>query len=1063
MNFHGRIPAAIIWFLNFFWEPFTFWFQGSAWEPFIFWFRGSAWEPSIYWFRGSAWEPTALQALPAESRRSLWRIAFPGRAWARGAFWFLALYVCQPAIAQPPQQSPYSNPSQYAVAGQPFGVGRVTIPLVNSTADQLPRIFVDSPDHRIFYPAMTLKELPAPPPPGLPPIPPGGRRFGNGVLMNRLRTAIDSARTQVELPKAVQIDFLFIGAEPLLVEVRGSIHQSISMLVEIPPAQDANRLVLSSIQTWYDAYVASNSAQIAAGDFSPLFQTFLVETLARRLSLLPADLRPASQPSDDPLSHPLSSTEMLAGTEAFRDAVFRDTLRRPATNSLTDDRQPLPAPPLWQALPIPPTPDSLPIELVAQSVPPECFYLRFGSFKNYLWFRDLSAGKGAGLAQLVTIRGSDALANAKIETMLNTRTTVIAKLFGDSIINDMVILGNDLYLQDGASLGVLFDAKNVARLQSAIDGERASTAKGLAEQGVQLDTIKIGTHEATLLSNRDHSIRSFRAVYKNRMLVCTSETMVRRFFEVCDGAPSLADSPSFRYARLLLPLQNDYGMFGFFSPEFFQQLLSPQYQIELRRRYASKARLESLRMAELMADAERIPHGDLNSLVYADLLPAWFNDSADGSQIVLQKIGDSERWVDSRRGGLGAMLPISDVPVVDCTTEEAAKYAADSNYYSTQWRTTEALYFGLRHFESPLGSSVERIAVEAYIAPLEIGKLGQYARYLAPPVNTIITTPPDDMVTIQAHTAGQSVMGATAPDNVMFAGLKDTTPPPPDANAGLLQIWQSVRSTPFYLGAWPKPGYLDQLPLGIGRAWPDQYGFSKSLIGLWRWQGNGFSVLSFDRSILDNAVAYLQPVAAPDPAQVRVQMKDLEHSKLANWVNTFWYRRQFAAARGNLKLLDAMQQQFHLEPQAAYDQVQRLLDMRLVCPLGGQYVIEDFGSQPVWSDTALNRLSMANRNVPIANADMMLIDAEQLFPPPDYVADWLGWLRGVQAHMTQSPEGLVLIATADLEQFAAQPDASEPLGLPPMNFDLFNNLPQWFGGKANAPANQPTKPKQRSF
>jgi len=122
----------------------------------------------------------------------------------------------------------------------------------------------------------------------------------------------------------------------------------------------------------------------------------------------------------------------------------------------------------------------------------------------------------------------------------------------------------------------------------------------------------------------------------------------------------------------------------------------------------------------------------------------------------------------------------------------------------------------------------------------------------------------------------------------MFLGVQDMVPLSDLPPKGLMQTLQLIRSTPGYLGGWPKPGFLDVLPLGLGGT-PDQYGFSKLLFGLWRRQGNGFSVLSFDPQLLADVTPNLRAVEAAEPAQIRVHVTDLSQSKLAAWINATWY------------------------------------------------------------------------------------------------------------------------------------------------------------------------------
>ncbi|MFN9904943.1 MAG: hypothetical protein ACK56F_02305, partial [bacterium] len=52
----------------------------------------------------------------------------------------------------------------------------------------------------------------------------------------------------------------------------------------------------------------------------------------------------------------------------------------------------------------------------------------------------------------------------------------------------------------------------------------------------------------------------------------------------------------------------DYDVFAYFSSEFFQNLVSPKYQIELKRRMRAIAALENAELASIVAKNPAIPH-----------------------------------------------------------------------------------------------------------------------------------------------------------------------------------------------------------------------------------------------------------------------------------------------------------------------------------------------------------------------------------------------------------------------------------------------------------------------
>ena len=86
---------------------------------------------------------------------------------------------------------------------------------------------------------------------------------------------------------------------------------------------------------------------------------------------------------------------MLAGSEGVRTAIERDRVLGLSTAALPANQ---PLPPAADLAPLafpqePPGPDGKPaqepkIEPIARHVPAEFFYIRFGSFDNFLWFQD---------------------------------------------------------------------------------------------------------------------------------------------------------------------------------------------------------------------------------------------------------------------------------------------------------------------------------------------------------------------------------------------------------------------------------------------------------------------------------------------------------------------------------------------------------------------------------------------------------------------------------------------------------------------------------------------------
>ncbi len=971
-----------------------------------------------------------------------WAVRFAAAARRAVAFGLVTFLCCAPWLSGPswaggPEPSPHEpSAAQPAVAdsarwlgeavtGAPFGVARLEL-AGGIASDSVPvRLQVEAADGRLFYPVVDFPERP----PALPEEPRPQRQIGRGGLVDRLQGAVQAAQQRLNPDRGVRIQFLFTGDQPLDVRIRGDL----SGRVELTPAATDDAGQRRVLGGWWKAYVGQAMEVAEAKDVPPLIETYLVANLGKRLALNLPDMRskPTTGLTLQPLIDPLSSLSLLLDPTPMRRQLLLEQMQLPPP--IERGAVGLPPVPQWIDFPAPPVPESLPIEPMASQVPPECFYVRFGSFANFLWFQSLGDQQGADLTGALTLQGLDYQITERVERLLSTRLNLIAKLFGDAVVADMALIGNDLYLQDGPAIGVLFEAKVPGILQSSLRQERRQAAGRLASEGARLETLTIGQQRVELLSTPDHRVRSFMVDRGRFVLITSSRRMAERFIEVSAGEqPSLADDSGFAYARLLCPLQNDYSLLAYFSAPFFRQLLGPAYQIELRRRLQAVACLEMVELASLVARHEGEPAETVEDLQRGGYLPVWFQTRPDGSRTQW----DGQRWRDSVRGARGSLVPICDVVPTEVWPSEADWYSQQSDRYRAQWQQTDPLLIGIRRYDSPLPEpEVERLAIETYVAPFVQSNYGWLRDLLGPPNYQQIRLPENDVVNVQAFVAGPRQRGrGQRQDHFLFVGLKDMAPPDRLEAKGLIEILRLLRATPAYLGAWPYPGILDRLPLGLGGGPPDALGFSRLLIGVWRWQGGGFSLLSFDRGILEQTIENLQAIPADDPAQVRLQVNPLAGTELEAGISQFWYRRAMAASVGNLKLLDALDQQLGVSGPKARAVAEELMDARLRCPVGGDYRYD--ARSRSW-ESSLVRLESGGR----------------VQVPADYRAPWLEWLRGGRLHLTQLSDRLILTGQLDVKPpevtATREVQLPEEPPLPSMPFDIFR-LP--FGRRPAEPA-----------
>jgi len=885
-------------------------------------------------------------------------------------------------------------------------VARIQLPVAAPAEQgQLDPVEVSNDEGRVFYP--TTHEIVSDPkanPPGLAPAP-GEPRIGGGRLIRRVGDLVRQATASDEVPKVVsrELLFLFRGDGPLRVRIDTPDAAGRTDFLLTPVAVPMGEFGAGehglAMNRWWTAYGTEMQRLADAGDFPAIVESYLVALLSGRLGLeLPAKFLVDAIDSDPTL---VSTLSLIAGTEKIRSAIFRRAaLGSPEPGLIAN--LPLPNEPRWTPAIPPQTGAAVEIEPMATRVPPECFYIRYGSFENYLWFRDLSEEYGGDIGRMIALRGSDDGSAQRVEQQLSLKMTALSRMLGGTVIEDQAIVGRDLFLSEGASIGVMIRAKNALLLQTSLNSDRSSFAK--SDPDVKLTSEKILGRDVTFLHTIDNRVRSFMVVDGETIFVTNSRTLVKRFLEVAAGGQSLAATPEFILARQLMPLSRGDSIFAYFSPAMLHGLVSPSYLIEMRRRLYASADMSLIKLARLAAAAEGNPVVEPEDLIAAGYLPRDFGQRSDGSGVLA--IGDE--IVDSLRGRPGTLLPIADVNIDQVTAGERDWYGQIAAYHETKWQQLDPIFVGVRRTDVPNTPSIQRLEIHAEIAPLVAEKYGATAKQLGPPTRVKIDFAPDDIVAAQAHVVSDQ-LGGSIPPHHLFAAIKDTVPPPPEQFSGILQTYQALRSLPGYLGAWPQPGLLDRLPLGLGRGQPVGPGLTRLIGGVYRYQGGGFSIVSLQSDVLMASLPFLAATESDSLAQVRARVGNLRGSKLEGWVNSQVYARSATASRAGARMLGLLSQQLKVPMKDANEVAGQLLGGRLQDPLGGKYVLTSTGG------TAVSSRWISDAWLPTDQIAIGQI-AGGSQAPPGYIAPILSWFRGGQAELTQYPDRLVSDVVINVER-----------------------------------------------
>jgi hypothetical protein len=846
-----------------------------------------------------------------------------------------------------------------ALAGQPFGVGRITISGGEAAID-LNRVLIDDGGGRVFYPAV-----------------------GTGMFGRLIGQVLGDPADRPA--GSVTVHFLFRGEEPLDVTV----YTPQAVKVTLEPRTAANPRQFDRLLVgWWREYSTAARQVRSDGDHPPILEDYLLTMLSRRMGLEPVLLDRLARGDQQPVLT-TQSLELLLSMERLRSEMMKATMEGRGDFGERADLS-LPPPARWSPLPLPAEMPAPEIEPLAMHVPQECFYVRFGRFSNYLWMNKLVEEYGGDISSMVSLRSYIAPMNQRVQRQLALEQSALAELLGDQVIADVALIGRDTLTHEGAAIGILFQAKNEV-LGSDLAGQRKRAMARERDAGIREETVQLAGRDVSFLSTPDNRVRSFYAVDGPFHLVTTSRAVAERFLEVSDGRGSLGQSAEFRLARQTMPLEREDTIFVYFSSAFFEGLLSPQYQVELARRMKSVTDMEILQIARLAAIGEGLRGDSVADLVAAGLLPRGFGRRPDGSGPIV----DDQGMLDSRRGARGYFLPIPDVKLAGITAGEAERISALNEAYAGQWRRMDPLMVGIRR--TALDDNRERILIDGELAPLDETKYGWILSMLGPPTREMVTPARNDIVSMQISARG-GLLSPSTPPHYLFLGVQDMAPLGELQPTGLLQTLQMIRTTPGYIGSWPKAGFLELLPFNLGGSVPDENGFSRLPFGLWRRQGEGFSVLAFDPQLLANVTPDLRVVEAETPAQIRLHVGDLSQAKFRPWVSGLYYSRALEASAGNVRFLHALNQQLRVPMDECRDVAEDLLDAELLCPLGGKFeLVEDIGGTTGWQSTA-----WAGRSLTA--------------PPDDFEAPLLKWFRGVDAHLIKDGDRIMARAELDLQR-----------------------------------------------
>jgi hypothetical protein len=893
-----------------------------------------------------------------------------------------------------------------AFVGQPFGVGRITFelpPNMLPTPLGIDGVGLSESRGRALYPALER---------------PVFGKIVRGLLSSDTPlTSGGPIRQQVggllrgilDRPPRTTLYFLFRGDDPLDLSLQSWPPIRLRIVPRDNPLAQQRLLGL-----WWRQYARPAGLFEPKPDYPPVVDNYLTTTLARRLNLrLP-------EAKQTPLAYEELRRELGLnfGTESLQLAMEQD--RMLGLNNLNEPAdQPLPEPLSPPPLEVPEPAAGVTVEPIAKRVPPECFYVHFGSFANFLWLQDTLAQWGGDCQNLIALRGLDHGMSRKIEKQLVLKQTVLSRMLGDTVIADVALIGTDMFFNEGASYGLLFHARNNLALGASLTQQRQER---VAAGGVKEEKIKIGGRSVSYLASPDAAVRSYYVADGDFHFVTTSKSLVARFLATA-GGDALGSSREFRHARTVMPTSRGDTVWLYLSDAFFRNITGPCYRIGMARRLQATADIELVQLARLAATAEGQPGETIEQLKAAALLPPEFGPLPDGSRVVLA----GGEVYDSLRGHRGALLPVSDTPMGKITRAEHSDYTKFAEFCREKWGRLDPMIVGMKR--TPVNSGRDRVVVDVLMSPLGPLHYQTLRQWLGPADSQQLARVPGDMAAVELVLSNQRVFaglrnigrppagGPAAPGSGGSSPPGVPPPPSPDASstpnvspntspmpwggamlgagpfsdrAGLLPTGRLRDLLIGYIGTTGELGLLSLLDIGIP-AESDPAGYASSPLGGWRRQFDRFTVFSFQREVLEEVTPQLRFEPAPRSAQVGLHVEDVSQARITGPLNDFLYARTRQTSLSNLRLLQSLNQQLHVPPAACKETAESLLDAKLICPLSGKYVLTGGGQgdvPPHWTSTALGQAEPAGFLAARA--------------PQGYQSPPLNWFRGLALDATMN-------------------------------------------------------------
>ncbi len=354
------------------------------------------------------------------------------------------------------------------------------------------------------------------------------------------------------------------------------------------------------------------------------------------------------------------------------------------------------------------TPETYPIDNL---IPSDFYYFHFSNINDQIEFSDLMDKWGTNFLNMMQVSSADSMIKEKYLNQLCLKTSELTKLFGDKAIGDMVICGNDPFLESGTDLSVIFSVKNKILFNLNVSKyfiEAKSSFKNIKDETIDASGFKIRA-----VYTPDGTVSSYSCYLKDYMIYSNSREAVLKIINVfLNPRKSIAKADDYLYMRTVYEIgDKNENAFLYLSDAHIRKLVGPEFKIARQRRVNCELSLRMINNAiTLYKMDKKKERPSIESLIAGGYLENKYIFCPDGGTYSLTD--DTFEPCCSKHRRLRYITPISEILPKYITENENDQYKKFVKEYNDYW----SKFFdpaGVRIKNAP-----DKISLETCILPL---------------------------------------------------------------------------------------------------------------------------------------------------------------------------------------------------------------------------------------------------------------------------------------------------------------------------------------------------------